>query len=114
LKIRTALNCEKTFYGAVPVQDSINTTNQDRIKIVSLYPTPATYQMQAVVWSLQNNIQAELAIYDIYGTKKWSTNKVLLAGNNVTVIPTGFLAPGPYYLRVTTIFGVKSKSFFKQ
>jgi PKD repeat protein len=115
LKIRTALNCEKTFYGVVPLQDSINVNpNQDRIKIVSLYPTPATYQMQAVVWSLQNNIQAELAVYDIYGTKKWSTNKVLFQGNNVTLVSTGFLAPGPYYFRVTTIYGVKSKPFFKQ
>lgn len=115
LKIITAQHCEKTFYGVVPLQDSINTNpNQDRIRIVTLYPIPATFQMQAVVWSLQNNIQAELAVYDIYGTKKWSTNKLLLSGNNVTVIPTGFLAPGPYYFRVTTIFGVKSKPFFKQ
>lgn len=114
LKIRTAKNCEKTFYGVVNVQDTITNPVGDRIKIVSLYPTPATYQMQAVVWSLQNNVQAELAVYDIYGTKKWSTSKVLFAGNNVTVVPTGFLAPGPYYFRVTTIFGVKAKPFFKQ
>ena len=115
LKIRTALNCEKTFYAPVFVQDSIfNPPTQDRIKILSLYPSPATYQMQAVVWSLQNNIQAELAVYDVYGNKKWSMNKVLFSGNNVTVVPTGFLSPGPYYFRVTTIFGVKSKAFFKQ
>jgi len=115
LKIKTAKHCEKTYYGTVIVQDSVmNPPTADRIKIISLYPTPATYQMQAVVWSLQNNVQAEIAVYDIYGTKKWSTNKMLLAGNNVTVIPTGYLATGPYYLRVTTIFGVKSRAFFKQ
>ncbi|HEX6915673.1 MAG TPA: T9SS type A sorting domain-containing protein, partial [Chitinophagaceae bacterium] len=82
--------------------------------IISLYPTPATYQVQAVVWSLYSNIQAELAVYDVYGVKKWSLNKVLQNGNNVTVIPTGFLAPGPYYFRVTTMFGVRSRPFFKQ
>lgn len=115
LKIRTKLNCEKTFWLPVVVQDSTSTPpNQERIKIVSLYPTPATTQMQAVVWSMQNNVQAELAVYDVYGVKKWSISKLLLQGNNVTVIPTGSLPTGPYYFRVTTIFGVKSKPFFKQ
>lgn len=115
LKIKTANNCEKTFFGTVMAQDSVvNPSTQDRIRIISLYPSPATYQTQAVVWSLQNNIQAELAVYDVYGTKKWSLNKVLVHGNNVTVIPTGFLAPGPYYFRVTTMFGVRSRAFFKQ
>jgi PKD repeat protein len=113
LKIRTVNNCEKTFYGVVNVQDSVATNVVERIKIVSLNPTPATFQMQAVVWSLQNNIQAELAVYDIYGTKKWSINKVLFAGNNITVVPTGFLPPGPYFFRVTTIFGVRSRPFLK-
>lgn len=112
LKIRTKLNCEKTFYLPVVLQDTA--THQEKIRIVSLYPAPATTQMQAVVWSMQNNVQAELAVYDIYGIKKWSMNKVLLQGNNVTVVPTASLATGPYYFRVSTLFGVKSKAFFKQ
>jgi PKD repeat protein len=114
LRIITAQNCEKTFYGYVNVQDSINNNPTiEPVKIISLYPNPASIQTQTVVWSLHNNVSAELAIYDIYGSKKWSINKILLQGNNVTVLPTGFLAPGPYYFRVTTMYGVKSKAFFK-
>jgi len=114
LRIRTVKNCEQTVYIPVNVQDSIvNPANVEPIKIVSIYPTPAQAQTQGVVWSKNNNVQAELAIYDVYGQKKWSVTKYLMQGNNVTVLPTAFLLPGPYYFRVTTVYGIKSKAFFK-
>ncbi|MCE3281713.1 MAG: Secretion system C-terminal sorting domain, partial [Chitinophagaceae bacterium] len=115
LKIKTAQNCEKTYYAPVVVQDSsITPPTTDPIKILSIFPNPAVSQTQTVVWSLHNNVQAEIAVYDIYGVKKWFVNKLLLQGNNITVVPTSLLLPGPYYLRVTTMYGVKSRIFFKQ
>jgi PKD repeat protein len=114
LKIKTVKNCEQTVYIPVNVQDSVQTPpNVEPVKIISIYPTPAQAQTQAVVWSQHNNVQAELAIYDVYGQKKWSLSKYLMQGNNVTVVPTAFLLPGPYYLRVTTVYGIKSRAFFK-
>lgn len=113
LRIKTVHNCEQTFYAPVIVQDSINNATGEPIKIISIFPNPASVQTQVVVWSLHNNVQAELAIYDVYGSKKWSINKVLLQGNNITVVPTSFLLPGPYYLKVTTVYGIKSRPFFK-
>lgn len=114
LRIKTVKKCEQTVYIPVNVQDSIvNPANVEPIKIISIYPTPAQAQTQGVVWSKNNNVQAELAIYDVYGQKKWSMTKYLMQGNNVTVLPTAFLLPGPYYFRVTTVYGIKSKAFFK-
>jgi PKD repeat protein len=115
LRIITSNHCEQTFTIPVILQDStLVPPTSEPIRIISLFPNPAQAQTQAVVWSLHNNVQAELAIYDVYGTKKWSINKILLQGNNMTVIPTAFLVPGPYYLRVTTAYGVKTRPFFKR
>jgi hypothetical protein len=69
--------------------------------------------MTTVVWSAPNNVAAELAIYDVYGNKKWSMNKNLLQGNNITIVPTAFLQAGPYIFRVTTSYGIKSRNFYK-
>jgi PKD repeat protein len=114
LKIKTARGCEARLCAPVRVTDSLNTpVNTAPIKIVSLYPNPVMVQMNTVVWSLHNNVNATLAIYDIYGVKKWSLNKVLLQGNNVTVVPTANLMAGPYFFRVTTIYGIQSRQFYK-
>jgi PKD repeat protein len=111
----TTNHCEQTVTLPVILQDStLVPPTSEPIRIISLFPNPAQAQTQAIVWSLHNNVQAELAIYDVYGSKKWSINKILLQGNNMTVIPTAFLVPGPYYLRVTTSYGVKSRPFFKR
>jgi hypothetical protein len=114
MRMRTSHNCEQTYTVPVIVQDStVTPPTVEPIKIISIYPNPATIQTQTVVWSQYNNIQAELAVYDVYGSKKWSITKVLLQGNNITVVPTALLMPGPYYFRVTTIYGSKSRPFFK-
>lgn len=115
LRIKTKLNCEQTVYIPLILQDSINVPpTVEPIKIISVYPNPAGVQAQFIVWSAHNNVQAELAIYDVYGVKKWSSNKVLLQGNNVTTVSTAFLMPGPYYFRVTSVYGVKTRAFFKR
>jgi len=116
LRISTAKNCVQTVSIPVIVRDSGNVTppTVEPIKIISIYPNPAGAQTQFVVWSQNNNVQAQLAIYDVYGVRKWFTNKVLLQGNNVTTASIAFLPPGPYYIRVTTVYGVKSRAFFKR
>ena len=116
LRIKTALGCINEVCKPVYLQDSIVQPPagvNEPIRIMSLYPNPVHLNMSTVVWSQNNNVAAELAIYDIYGAKKWSMNKTLLQGNNVTSIFTGFLANGPYFFRVTTSYGVKSRSFYK-
>jgi PKD repeat protein len=115
LRIITTNHCEQTVTMPVILQDSmLAPPTAEPIKIISLFPNPAQAQTQTVIWSLHNNVQAELAIYDVYGTKKWSMNKILLQGNNMTIVPTAYLVPGPYYFKVTTTYGVKSRPFFKR
>jgi PKD repeat protein len=116
LRIKTALGCVNEVCKPVAVQDSTVLPPagvNEPIRILSIYPNPVTVQMATVVWSSNNNVTAELAVYDIYGMKKWSVNKTLSQGNNFTVIPTGFLPSGPYFFRVTTSYGVKSRAFYK-
>jgi PKD repeat protein len=114
LKMKTALGCENEVCKQIFIQDSINISpTSEPIRIVNLYPNPVTTQMTTLVFSAFNNVAAELAIYDIYGVKKWSTNKTLMQGNNVTVIPTFMLPTGPYIFKVNTTYGIKSKHFFK-
>ncbi len=107
-KTCTTIKIEDTSRTNTPA-----TTNAYYIKIISLRPNPATSPLTTEVWSLNNNIPVELSIYDIYGVKKWSANKVLFKGTTVTVIPTSQLASGPYFFRVSTMYGVLSKSFYK-
>jgi PKD repeat protein len=113
LRIVTVKGCENTYCTTVKVEDSTTTFNADAIRITALYPSPVVTPLNTEVYSAHNNVNAELSIYDIYGVKKWSTNKVLLQGTNVTSIPTSTLAHGPYFFRVTTMYGVKSKQFYK-
>lgn len=114
LQIRTKGGCESKYCTTVRIADNSSVPPiNEYIKIVSLHPNPVVTPLSTEVWSHFSNITAELSIYDIYGVKKWSISKVLLQGTNVTSIPTGFLLPGPYFFRVTTMYGVKSAAFYK-
>jgi PKD repeat protein len=114
LRIKTALGCINEFCQPVPVDSGyVTPPNSGLVKIISLYPNPCTVQLSTVVWCGVTNLSAQLAIYDVYGVRKWSVQKTLLAGNNFTVIPTSQLASGPYFFRVTTMYGVQSKPFYK-
>ena len=112
LQIKTRSGCQNNYCLQVNAQDTV-VNNPEPIKIVRTYPNPATVQLNTAVWSRHNNVNAELAIYDIYGVKKWSIQKVLVQGDNYTVLPVAALAPGPYFFRVTTMYGVRSKQFYK-
>ena len=114
LKIKTAKGCENKICRQVRVEDNSPALSSiTPIKIVALFPSPVHTQMTTEVWSLNNNIKASLAIYDIYGVKKWEMQKVLLQGNNVTVVATSSLLAGPYFFKVTTMYGVVSRPFYK-
>ena len=114
LRIVTAKGCTNEICQPVRVGDStIVVDSTEPIKLISLLPNPATTQFSTVVWSKYNNVRAEYAIVDIYGVKKWSTTKLLYQGNTITTIPCYYLLPGPYFLRVTTIYGIKSRKFYK-
>lgn len=113
LKLKTAKGCENQYCIPVRLEDSAGPTSTTPLRIVSLYPTPVTVQMNAVVASLQNNVEVELSIHDIYGVKKWSMKKVLLKGENVNAVPTSSLLSGAYFFRVTSMYGVQSRQFYK-
>lgn len=112
LTIYTA-HCDKRWCQTVQVfpLDSTNTANS--VAIVNLYPVPVMSPLYAVLYSSHPNISAQLAIYDVYGVLKWTQNTVLPYGNSTHTIPTSQLATGPYVFRVTTVYGVKSRNFYK-
>ena len=114
LRIQTAKGCVSEACIAIRVGDStVNVDTSKKVEILSIYPNPATTQFTSLIWSRFSGVTAELAIIDIYGIKKWTSRKLLSAGNNFYVIPTNFLLTGPYTFRVTTLFGIRSKRFYK-
>lgn len=116
LRIKTASGCINEVCKPVVLQDSIVNPPagvNEPVKILNLYPNPAHVTLQSNIWSANNNVAAELAIYDVYGQKKWFRNVVLSQGVNIYSMPVGSLLNGPYIFKVKTIYGVKSRQFFK-
>lgn len=112
LEIHTRLGCENRWCKTVQiVGDSIQ--HQDLVKLMNVYPNPATTRFDAVIWSMYNNVDATLAIYDVYGVLKWSQKKTLAQGVNDIAVPLYQLVAGPYVFRLTTMYGVASRTFFK-
>ena len=111
LKIKTAKGCESRFCLAVKVGEEEHP--EGSIKIVSLYPSPFHNELKALVYSRMNHILATISIVDVYGQVKWSKQVWLVQGNNPFEIPGGNLLPGPYFFRVITGFGVKSRLIYK-
>jgi len=117
LKIKTAKGCESETCNEVVIQDSILPApggTDKMVKIVTINPNPVSSKLAATIWSKDNNMSAEISIYDIYGIRKWTSKKTLLQGNNVIEISAaGYLISGPYFLRVSTAYGSESRSFYK-
>jgi hypothetical protein len=114
LKIVTAKGCETKWCGRIEVKGGMQNTDSARmIQIVSTYPNPARANFNAVIWSKNPNVKADVAIYDVYGQRKWGVSVVLPQGNLTFAVPTVQLLPGPYILRVTTQYGVINHNFFK-
>ena len=113
LKLKTRLGCDTRWCREIMVQGTDSTNTGDAVKIVSLYPVPVSTTLNAIIWSRYNNVNSTLAIYDVYGVKKWSQNKLLSTGNSTHQIPVSQLANGPYIFRVSTIYGVVSRNFYK-
>jgi PKD repeat protein len=115
LQVRTVNGCEAQVCKPVTVQDTITTpqTNVNYIKIISINPNPVITRMFATIFSRNTNVEVEIAIYDIYGTKKLTLKKLLAQGNNIIEINTELLYHGPYFLKVGSKNAIDSKAFFK-
>ena len=115
LQIKTQYGCIAETCKQVIVQDSLTNPNipSDYLKILSINPNPVVTNMRATVYSSSNNIESEIAIYDIYGVLKSTVKKLLAKGNNIIEIETVSLKHGPYFLRVLSKTGTDSKIFYK-
>jgi hypothetical protein len=112
LKIKTAKGCESRFCVALKVGEG-DQEPEGSIKIISLYPIPVQNELKVLVFSRMDHIPALLSVIDIYGQVKWTKSVWLVKGNNPFDIATGTLLPGPYFIRVTTSFGVQTRPFHK-
>lgn len=114
LQIKTAAGCKSETCRVFEIKDtsSANEPISQRIKIIKINPNPVTTRLIATIWS-KLGVDAEVSVYDIYGTMKWSGKKQFLAGDNFTEVPVLNLKPGPYFLRVRTATGNDSKLFYK-
>ncbi len=115
LQVRTANGCEAQICKEVTIRDTVTTPQNsvEYIKIISINPNPVITRMMATIYSRNTNVEAEISIYDIYGTGKMNFKKLLIQGNNTIEIATDFLPHGPYFLRVSTKNGKDSKTFYK-
>jgi PKD repeat protein len=115
LQVKTARGCETQVCKQVVVQDSLGLpeTTVDYIRIVSINPNPVAARMMVTIWSRNNNVEAEIAIYDIYGTGKMTIKKVLAQGNNIIEITASALYHGPYFLKISSRNGKDTKAFYK-
>lgn len=115
LYIKTLNGCEAKLCREIVVRDTVNTpqANVDYIKIIQLNPNPVVTRMMATIYSRNSNAEAEITVYDIYGTAKFRIKKLLQQGNNMIEIGCESLYHGPYFLKVTTKNGRDSKAFYK-
>ncbi len=116
LSIKTAKGCESKICKTIVLNDSLPNFGGsilEPVKIIILYPNPAHEKLNAIVWNLNISTTAELSIVDIYGQIKWSNKIILVKGNNNFNINVTMLANGPYFLKVSTAFGVISRRFYK-
>ena len=111
LKIKTAKGCESRFCLAVKVGEENH--DEESIKIISLYPIPVHNELKALIYSRTEHVLATISIVDVYGQIKWSKQVWLAKGNNPFEIPTASLLPGPYFFRVVTGYGIRSKRIYK-
>ena len=115
LEVKTVNGCEAKTCVKTVVQDTMNTPQAivDYVKIITINPNPVITRMVATIYSRNSNIEAEISIFDIYGTPKLNLKKLLSQGNNMIEIGTEFLPHGPFFLKVSTKNGRDSKAFYK-
>jgi PKD repeat protein len=115
LSVRTLNGCEAQACKQVTIQDTVTTPQStvDYIKIISINPNPVVTRMMTTIFSRNSNVEAELTIYDIYGTRKITVKKLLAQGNNIIEVNTELLYHGQYYLKVSSKNGSDSKAFYK-
>ncbi len=112
LTIRTAQGCTKQYCQVLNIRDS-TTDNSDWVKLLKVFPNPVAGPFKAVVWSKINNIKCEVSVVDAFGGIRRNKSVRLTEGVNILDMTATGLTTATYYLRVTTIYGSKSKLFFK-
>lgn len=115
LQVRTLNGCEAQECKQVIVQDTMNAAQApgDYVKIIHINPNPVVSRMMAAIFSRNNDTEAEITVYDIYGMPKLTVKRTLSQGNNMVEIDCGALYHGPYFLKVSTKKGKDSKAFYK-
>lgn len=115
LSVKTRNGCEAKICREVVIKDTVTTPQStiDYIKIIKLNPNPVVTRMMATIYSRNSNAEAEITVFDIYGTAKLRMKKLLQQGNNMVEIGCEPLYHGPYFLRVTTKNGRDNKAFYK-
>ncbi|MBC7650898.1 MAG: PKD domain-containing protein, partial [Deinococcales bacterium] len=114
--IKTAKGCESRICKTVVLGDSLSTvigSIVEPIKIIKVYPNPVHDKLNILAWSLNKDVASEISVIDVYGQKKFSKKVMLTQGNNSVDINTSLLSNGPYFLKITTVFGVVSIRFYK-
>lgn len=110
--IKTAKGCESKICVTVKVEE-VSQANDAAITVVSMYPIPVRENLMAVIYSRYNNIQATVTVMDLYGKAQLSQQFNLTQGNNAIKTRVFSLPAGSYFYKVTTQYGVISKSFYK-
>jgi hypothetical protein len=115
LQVRTLNGCEAQECKKTVVQDTANIppATVEYIKILSINPNPVVTRMVTTILSRTNNVEAEISVFDIYGTRKLTVKKILFQGNNIIEVNTEILNHGPYFLQVSAKSGKDTKAFYK-
>lgn len=113
LVVKTARGCESRTCVAVKVEES-PASNDDPIKIVSLYPSPVHEILKSVIYSKNNNTVARISIVTMDGVVQSVHQELTLSqGNNPLTINVFRLPAGTYFYKVKTQYGTQSKTFYK-
>ncbi len=112
LVIVTKSGCESRICKQDVVNGPIVSGSLD-ITLVTCFPNPVKNILYATILSNHENIEALIAIYDVYGIVKWSKQVVLPGGSSTWPLPANMLLAGPYIIKLTTRFGIQHLNFLK-
>lgn len=113
LKIRTSGGCESRICLPLKVEERASVDDAS-VSIVTLYPTPFHKELKAMIYSKAPNVKGTVSIVDVYGQVKITKQVLLSQGYNPLSIETSSLLTGPYFFKITTAYGTKSRAVYKQ
>lgn len=114
LEIKTRNGCINKVCKPIEIRDSTDTNRINGVvNIISVHPNPVVTNLTAIVWSEREQVQAELIITNLNGTRKFVQRTILVKGNNVYTIPVGNLPKGTYFFKLSTGLDTSVKQFYK-